>query len=178
MLLFAANSLLSAPLPSKLIESHSAHPPIRIASDVKGPEAVVIDTSQPGFLPNLDTEIGAAPSPPLSADIVDAVREPPASLSGQADTSDESPAISTHARETLAQLASGVPYQAVTGRRRGRLASKRQRNLAQIRSEKRRQSARQPSFDTTLEWFTEPRPSFSSIRHHSRTHTIETTGQF
>ena len=47
VLLFAADSLLPAPLPSKLIESHSTLPPIRITSDLKGPEAVVIDTSQP-----------------------------------------------------------------------------------------------------------------------------------
>ena len=62
VLLFAADSLLPAPLPSKLIESHSTLPPIRIISDLKGPEAVVIDTSQPGFLPMLpDKEIAAAP---------------------------------------------------------------------------------------------------------------------
>jgi hypothetical protein len=176
-LLFATDSLLPAPLPSKLIVSHSTLPPIRITSELKGPEVVVIYTSQPSFLPILpDREIAAAPAP-LSSDIADAVPQPPASSSEQADASDESPAISTHVRETLAQLASGVPYQAVSSRKRGRLASKRQR-LAQIRSEKRRQSARQPSFDTTLEWFTEPRPSFSSIRHHSRTHTIKITGQF
>jgi hypothetical protein len=177
VLLFAANSLLSAPLPSKLIASHSAHPPIRITSELKGPEAVVIDTRQPGFLPMLpDEEIAAAPSPLLSSDVADAVRPPPAALSEQADASDESPAISTHVRETLAQLAAGVPYQAASSRKRGRLASKRQRNLAQMRSEKRRQSARQPSFDTNLEWFTEPRPRFSSIRDHS--HTTRSTGQF
>ena len=52
MLLFAADSLLPAPLPSKLIVSHSTLPPIRITSELKGPEAVVIDTSQPGFLPD------------------------------------------------------------------------------------------------------------------------------
>jgi len=177
-LLFATDSLLPAPLPSKLIVSHSTLPPIRITSELKGPEAVVIDTSQPGFLPILpDREIAAAPAP-LSSDIADTVPQPPASSSEQADASDESPAISTHVRETLAQLASGVPYQAVSSRRRGRLASKRQRNLAQIRSEKRRPSARQPSFDTALEWFTEPRPRFLSIRHHSRTHITKTTGQF
>jgi hypothetical protein len=178
-LLFATDSLLPAPLPSKLIVSHSTLPPIRITSELKGPEAVVIDTSLPGFPPILpDQAIAAASSPPISSDIADAAPQPPASSSEQADASDESPAISTHVRETLAQLASGAPYQAVSSRRRGRLASKRQRNLAQIRSEKRRQSARQPSFDTTLEWFTEPRPRFSPISHHSRTHTPKATGQF
>ena len=178
-LLFATDSLLPAPLPSKLIVSHSTLPPIRITSELKGPEAVVIDTSHPGFPPILpDREIAAAPAP-ISSDIIDAAPQPPAPSSSEpADASDESPAISAHVRETLAQLASGVPYQAVSSRRRGRLASKRQRNLAQIRSEKRRQSARQPSFDTTLEWFTEPLPRFSSIRNHSRTHSPKATGQF
>ena len=92
VLLFAADSLLSAPLPSKLIESHSTLPPIRIASDLKGPEAVVIDTSQPGFLPMLpNKEIAAAPSPLLSSDVADAVRQPPLSLSEQADGSEGEP---------------------------------------------------------------------------------------
>jgi hypothetical protein len=81
VLLFAAEPLLPAPLPSKLIESHSTLPPIRITSELKGPEAVVIDTSQPGFLPTLpDKEIAGAPSPPLSSEVADAVRQPPASL--------------------------------------------------------------------------------------------------
>ena len=121
VLLFAANSLLPAPLPSKLIESHSTLPPIRITSDLKGPEAVVIDTSQPDFLPMLpDKEIAAAPSPPLSSDVADAVRQPPASLSEQADASDGSPAISTRVRETLAQLGPGASDQAGSSRRRVR----------------------------------------------------------
>ena len=174
MLLFAADSLLPAPLPSKLIESHSTLPPIRITSELKGPEAVVIDTSQPDFLPMLpDKEIAAAPSPPLSSDVADAVRQPPPSLSEQADASDGSPAISTHVRETLAQLGPGVSDQAGSSRRRFGLASEPQRNFAQTRSEKRRRSARHRSFDTTLEWCDspEPRPRFLPIRHHAPSHT-------
>jgi hypothetical protein len=85
VLLFAADSLLPAPLPSKLIESHSTLPPIRITSERKGPEAVVIDTSQPGFPPMLpDKEIAAALSPRLSSEVADVERQPPASLSEQA----------------------------------------------------------------------------------------------
>jgi hypothetical protein len=149
LLLFAADSLLPAPLPSKLIESHSTLPPIRITSELKGPEAVVMDTSRPGFLPMLpEKEIAAAPSPPLSSDVADAGRQPPASLSEQADASDGSPAISAHVRETLAQLGPGASPQAGSSRR---LASKPQHNFAQTRSEKRQRSARHPSFDTTLE---------------------------
>jgi hypothetical protein len=61
VLLFAANSLLPAPPPRKLIESHSRLPRIRIASELRGPEAVVIDTSQVGFLPMLPGKEIAVP---------------------------------------------------------------------------------------------------------------------
>jgi hypothetical protein len=146
VLLFAADSLLPAPLPSKLIESHSTLPPIRITSERKGPEAIVIDTSQLGFLPMLpDKEIAAAPSPPLSSDVADAARQPPTSLSEQADARDGSPAILTHVRETFAELGPEVFDQVGSSRRRVGLASEPRRNFGQTRSEKRRRSARNPS---------------------------------
>ena len=86
----------------------------------------------------------------------------PLSLSEQADASDGSPAISTHVRETLAQLGPGVSDQAGSSRRRVSLASKPQRNFAQTRSEKRRRSARRPEFryHTRMMRFTELRPKF------------------
>ena len=153
VLLFAADSLLPAPLPSKLIELHSTLPPIRITSELKGPEAVVIDTSQPGFLPMLpDKEIAAAPSQLLSSDVADAVRQPPLSLSEQADGSDGSPAIPTHVRETLAQLGPGVSDQAGSSRRRVRTCLG---TTAQFRSDSVREAAAICSgseFDTILEW--------------------------
>lgn len=149
VLLFAADSLLPAPLPSKLIESPSTLPPIRITSELKGPEKVVIDTSQPNFLPTpLDKEIAAAPSPPLGSDVADAARHPPPSLSERADASDGSPAISTRVRETLAQLSPVVSDHAGFSSKRVGLASEPQRNFPQTRSEKRRRSARHRSFDT------------------------------
>ncbi|MET4035685.1 hypothetical protein ABIB94_007386 [Bradyrhizobium sp. JR7.2] len=45
LLLLAAGWALPAPAPSPLTDAHSALPPMRIRSDTKGPEAVVIDTS-------------------------------------------------------------------------------------------------------------------------------------
>jgi hypothetical protein len=172
VLLFAADSLLPAPLPSKLIESHSTLPPIRINSALKGPEAVVIDTSQRGFPPMLSDKEIAAPSPPLSSDVADAARQPPASLSEQADANDGSPAISTHVRETLAQLGPGVSDQAGSSRSQFGLASRSQRNLAQTRSEKRRRSARHPSYDTTLEWCDSLSHGQGSCRYtHTPSHT-------
>jgi hypothetical protein len=119
---------------------------------LKGPEAVVIDTGQPDFLPMLPDKEIAAPSPPLSSDVADAIRQSSLSSSEQADGSDGSLGIPTYVRETLAQLGPGVSYQASSSRRRIGLASESQRNFAQTRSEKRRRSARHPSFDTTLEW--------------------------
>jgi hypothetical protein len=170
------------PPPSKLIESHSTLPPIRITSALKGPEAVVIDTSQRGFPPMLpDKEIAATPSPPLSSDVADAARQPPASLSEQADANDGSPAISTHVRETLAQLGPDVSDQAGASRSQFGLASKSQRNLAQTRSEKRRRSARHPSFGTTLKWCDSLSRGQGSCRYaimRPRTHTNKATGQF
>jgi hypothetical protein len=149
VLLFAADSLLPAPLPSNLIEYHSTLPPIRITSERKGPEAVVIDTSQLGFLPMLpDKEIAAAPSPSLSSHVADAAPpQPPASLSEQADASDGNSAIPTHVRETLAQLGPEVSDQAGSSGSQFGLASKSQRNFAQTPSEKRRRSARHRSSD-------------------------------
>ena len=148
VLLFAADSLLPPSPPSKLIESHSTLPPIRITSDRKGPEAVVIDTSQPDFLSMpQEKEIAVASSPAPSSDVADA-RQPPLSLSERADASDGNPAISTRVRETLAQLGPVASDQAGSSRRRFSLTSESQRNFAQTRSEKRRRSARHRSFDT------------------------------
>ena len=142
VLLFAADSLLSPP-PTKLIKSHSTRPPIRITSDLKRPEAVIIHTSQPTFPPMLPgKEIATAPSPPLSSDVADAVRQPPTSLSEQADASDGNPAISPRVREALAQLGPGASDPGGSSRRWLGLASNSQRNFVQSRSERRQRSAR------------------------------------
>jgi hypothetical protein len=149
VVLFAADFLLPARPPNKLIESHFTRPPIRITSDQKGPEAVVIDASQPGFPPMLpDRELAAVPSPPPNSNVADAARQPPPSLSERADASDGRPTISTRVRETLAQLGRVVSDHAGLSRTRVGLASDSRRNFAHARSEKRRRSARHRSFDT------------------------------
>jgi hypothetical protein len=149
VLLFAADYLLPPPPPSKLIKSHFTLPPIQITSDLKGPEAVVIGTSQSTFPPMLPSKENAAtPSPPLSSDVVDAARQSPLPLSERTDASDGNPAISTRVRETLAQLGPEASDQAGSSRRRLGLASESQRSFAQTRSEKRKPSARHRSFET------------------------------
>lgn len=66
LLLLAADWVPPAPLPSRLTDSHSALPPIRIHSDLKGPEAVVIDTTGFGLRPTT-----------AAHDIDDAASQPP-----------------------------------------------------------------------------------------------------
>ncbi|WP_439370294.1 hypothetical protein ACRQ5Q_35690 [Bradyrhizobium sp. PMVTL-01] len=64
-LLWATAWVLPARLPSRFAEPDPARPAIRIHSDVKGPERVVIDTNQP--LPTLsDKEIVVAHTPVAS----------------------------------------------------------------------------------------------------------------
>jgi hypothetical protein len=149
LLLFAADCLLPARPQSKLVESHFTRPPIRITSDLKGPQAVVIETSQPNFLPVLPgKEFAVAPSPPRSSDVDDAVRPPATSLSEQADASDVNPEISPRVHEALAQLVPGASDQAGSRRKQFGLASGSPPSFAQSRSEKRQRFARQRNFDT------------------------------
>jgi len=73
MLLFAADWLMARPAPGGSIHSHSELPVIRIHSETKGPEAVVIDTNQPTVLPLLAKHQGPAapqslPSPESHVD--------------------------------------------------------------------------------------------------------------
>lgn len=139
LLLLAADWVLPAPLPSRLTEAHSALPPIRILSELKGPEAVVIDTSRFGLLPMLpENESAAAPSQLTGSEIADA-----------AGDSSPAPTTDTHLRESLAQLQPAVHDQADRGRR-PRDVTARQPKLAQARSGKRRRSARHPGFETSL----------------------------
>jgi hypothetical protein len=152
LLLFAADWVLPAPLPSRLMESHSALPPIRIHSEPKGPEAVVIDTNRPVLMPMpQDEEIVAAPWQLQSSGVADAAQQSPPE---PVDVSESSPATSTTSRirESLALLGPGVANQAGPSRRRSEVTSEPQRRFAQIRSGKRRRSARNPRFDPTLGW--------------------------
>lgn len=104
LLLLAVDWVLPAPLPSRLTDSHSALPPIRIHSDLKGPEAVVIDTTGFGLRPTT-----------AAHDIADAASQPPES--GVADATmraSRRQAASTdqRVRESLAQLRPTAPHQA------------------------------------------------------------------
>jgi hypothetical protein len=152
LLISAADWVLPAPLPSRLMESHSALSPIRIHSELRGPEAVVIDTNRPVLMPMPRDEEIAAPWQLQRSDVADAAQQP--GSSEPVDVSASSPATSTtsRVRESLARLGPGVADQAGPGRRRSEVRSEPQRRFAQIRSSKRRRSARHPPFDPTLGW--------------------------
>jgi hypothetical protein len=142
LLLLASDWVLPAPLPNPLTASRPSLPPIRINSEKKGPDAVVIAASRFELLPMLpENESAVAPSLLPDSEIADAAVR----------VSDSSPAptTETHLRESLALLGSAVHDQADRGRR-SRDVTARQRRLAQARSGKRWRSARHQGFETSL----------------------------
>jgi hypothetical protein len=142
MLLLAADWVLPAPLPSRLADSHAASPPIRIHSELKGPEAVIIDTSGFGLRPTAaEHDIAEAPSQLPETGVVDATVD--VSNSGPAPTSD------LRLRESLAQLQPAIHDQAGRGKRPHEIAAH-PRKLAQARPGERLRSAPHPDFETSF----------------------------
>lgn len=133
LLLLAADWTLPAPAPSPLTDSHSALPPIRIHSDIKGPEAVLIDTS--GF--------GLRARPPEH----DIAPEAPSRLpETHLEVSDGSPMQATdlHLWQSLAQSQPDVHDHEGETASRGEIAA-RERKLARARHVERRH-ALHPAF--------------------------------
>lgn len=141
VLLLAADWVLPATLPSRLTDSHSALPPIRIHSELHGPEAVVIDTSGFEFRPApTEHDIAEAPLP-----------QPETEVAGAAtDVGDNSPAATAdlRLRESLAQLQPTVHDQAGRGGRSHQITS-RASKLAQAQTRKLRRSARHAAFQVS-----------------------------
>ena len=151
MLLLAADWVLPAPLPARSTQSYSALPPIRIHSQLKGPEAVIIDTSPTESVPILPKmEIAATSSQVPGSDVIDAVQRPGSSLSGTVDGSESPPATSTsaHARESLVQLGPAVADQTGPARRRGGINTQPRRKFVRAWTRKPRRSARHRRFDS------------------------------
>jgi hypothetical protein len=138
LLLLAADLVQPAALPSRLMDSHSSLPPIRIHSELKRPEAVVIDTSGFGLLPMPpENEGAAAPSQLPSSDVADAAKQPSSPEAGDGSEISPGALTDTHLRQSLAQLQPAVPDRAGRGRRPREITA-RQRKLAQMRSGKQR----------------------------------------
>ncbi|OKO83702.1 hypothetical protein AC630_11210 [Bradyrhizobium sp. AS23.2] len=134
------------PQPSRLAGSDLAMPPIYIHSDMKRPEAVVIDTNQP--LPKTDKGITVVSSRLQSFEVADA-----AQATGSPATIDDSgsrPATSmaSQLRESLAQsVANQVP-----GGAHRRVASEQRRTFADSPNGKRRRSAGHVRPESTPGW--------------------------
>ncbi|EHQ99994.1 hypothetical protein Bra471DRAFT_00532 [Bradyrhizobium sp. WSM471] len=145
LLLQAADWVLPAPLPSRLTDSDSARPPIRIQSELKGPEAVVFDTS--GFeyrSTSTGHESAEAPSLQPETEVADAV----------AGVGDDRPTatIELRLRESLARLQPGVQEHARHGGSPHQIAARRSAH-AQARLQRLRRSARYPGFQTSRQAF-------------------------
>jgi hypothetical protein len=142
LLLLAADWVLPAPLPSRL-DPRSPLPKIRIHSELKGPEAVVIDTGGFGLRPIL------AEHDTTEHDVVDASSQQPQTevVDAAVGLSDSRRApTDLRLRGSLAQLQPAVHDQAGRGSRPHEITA-RPRKLAQARSAKRRRSARHPGFE-------------------------------
>jgi hypothetical protein len=141
LLLLAAGWVLPAPSSSRLSDSHSALPSIRIHSQLKGPEAVVIDTSEFGRPPTLpqNGDVAAPSQLPDAemADAVDAGRNPPTST------------MNTHLLDSLAQLQPDRIDQPDRSKKQHEITM-RQRKFTRARSGKLQRSARHQSFATSL----------------------------
>lgn len=69
MLLFAADAVLPQPPPKEGTVSSAEHPAIRIHSDRKGPESVVLDTNRPRMIVPALTSLAPKIAAPLKADV-------------------------------------------------------------------------------------------------------------
>lgn len=168
LLLFGADWVLPAPVPIRSDEPHSERPRIRILSEMKRPEMVVIDTNRAAPTPVPPEEIASTSSQLPSSDSADAAQQPPLSVSEQLHEGEGSPVTSrqTHspARESLAQLEPAVRDKAGPRKRHRVVKSEPQRRFAQARRWSR-QPARHPTLDTDLGWCDSPGRQHGSCRY-------------
>ncbi|MCP3459578.1 hypothetical protein [Bradyrhizobium sp. CCGUVB23] len=152
LLLLAADWVLPAPLPGRFAESDPVLPPIRIHSDAKQPEAVIIDTNQPVAV-FADNAIAAALSQTPGAAVVDAAQPP--GLPGHTDVADSSRATAPtnlRLRESMAELRPPATHPTGPDRRRGELSSAAEHKPTQSRKGKPRRSVRGPKLDSAVGW--------------------------
>ncbi|TYL84724.1 hypothetical protein [Bradyrhizobium cytisi] len=106
LLLLAAGWALPAPAPSPLTDSRSALPPIRIRSDTKAPEAVVIDTSGFGLRVRAaehDIADGLAGQPEAHLESSDETPTQPTDLRLRQSLAQSEPDVDDHAGETASR---------------------------------------------------------------------------
>ncbi|MGJ4946225.1 hypothetical protein ACQR1W_37110 [Bradyrhizobium sp. HKCCYLS1011] len=105
LLLFAADGLLPETASSAALSAATNLPPIRIRSEVKGPEAVVIDTGHAAHLPAQPNDEAATSEPgsptPRSEQLSGGVRAPDEPPTNEGSTSSIQ---GSNVRETFAQF--------------------------------------------------------------------------
>ncbi|CCE08411.1 exported hypothetical protein [Bradyrhizobium sp. STM 3843] len=105
LLLFALDGLLPQTASSEAFSASTELPPIRIRSEIKGPEAVVIDTSRAARLPTQPNDEAAASEPssptPGSEQLSGGVRAPDEPPTNEGSTSSTQ---GSNVHETFAQF--------------------------------------------------------------------------
>jgi hypothetical protein len=159
MLLFAADWLMARPVPNGSINSHSELPGIRIHSELKGPEAVVIDTNQPTIPPLPAKHQGAAapqslPSPESHVD--NTYEEPVLPVLKQVDADDSRPAMSAepapNVRDQFEQLVPGsLRHDDPRDSKRGEFTPQPRRKRARLRIERPRSFAQRSRLGPILQ---------------------------
>jgi hypothetical protein len=104
LLFFAADALMPSPAASRYFSATAKMPTIRIHSELKGPEAVVIDTS--GFVPPefRNEQVEASEQSSFSNKAIELQTSPPTPEQTEATGSASAPPV-TGIRDTFAQLA-------------------------------------------------------------------------
>jgi hypothetical protein len=141
LLLFAADGCMPRIASSGALTARVAFPPIRIRSIVKGPEAVVIVTTQASLPPASGTEVaaavGSASPSPVSGDSLDQSAFPSTLQQAAADSSPSASAPAPATHEAFAQLVQ--PDRAVSREPKTARPAPAAHGSAQARIEARRQ---------------------------------------
>ena len=158
-LLFAADWLMARPAPIRSINSHSELPVIRIHSELRGPDAVVIEASQPMILPLLAGHQGAAAAQSLSSpEFLDNTYEEPVSPVFEQTDADEGRSVMSvepapNVRDGFAQLMPGSLRHDDPGElKRIELAPQPRRKRARIRIDKSQSFVLRSRLGPALQW--------------------------
>ncbi|MBR0825702.1 hypothetical protein JQ596_09140 [Bradyrhizobium manausense] len=151
LLILVANWVLPAPLPSRHTDSRSMLPPIRIHTELRGPEAVVIDTNQPAAV--LAMNVNAEDlSQSAGADVIDAN---PSAGSAELDVGDAIRSVvpsTSRLRESLAEFRPAAADPAASNREDGGVKRPAARKPARPLREKLRRSIRRPNLNSYASW--------------------------
>ena len=152
LLLLAADWVLPAPLPGRFAGSDPVLPPIRIHSDVKRPEAVIIDTSRPVAVV-ADNMVAAELSQSQGIALVDAAK--PRGLPEHTDVAESrrsTAPTNLRLRDSMAEPGPAATDPAGPAARRGEVSPAAERKPTQSWKAKRRRSVHASTLDRPVAW--------------------------